>query len=161
MNQPDCERALGTCLSKSDVLLCLGFGCGTARQRKGRRAHEGRVTPSLGRWGGGRRVTPRVALDTSLETTRGTRPHARVRETWMPSVTGTRTGNTPPHAPCSILAPWSPGTSPLGLWCGKCLFWFKAELRHPPAPQALTSGPSQGHRWARRGVTAPLTPQNC
>lgn len=53
MNQPDCERALGTCLSKSDVLLCLGFGCGTARQRKGRRAHEGRghTQPGeVGRW---------------------------------------------------------------------------------------------------------------
>lgn len=82
MNQPDTEWALGTCLSNSDVLLCLGLGCCTARQRQGRGAHKGRegVTPRLGRWGDGKGVTPRVAMDTYLETTRDTRSHALVRD---------------------------------------------------------------------------------
>lgn len=94
----------------------MGFGCCTARQRKGRWPTEAGVTPRLGRWGDGKGVTPRVALETYLETTRDTRPHARVRDMAARRDRERHKDQDRKHTPLpgSILATWEPRATSSG-----------------------------------------------
>lgn len=163
MNQPDGEWAPGACLSHSSVLSCLGFGCCTARQRKGEGSTEAWEShPDRG--------TPGVALDTPRDVSYNhvhiwRHTHAQsYRECTKTIALPARTGKYT-ALPGNISDAWKPGRLPFGIES-------RARAHSPVTPspcrislvllppEAFISDPSQRLRWASWGAIA-STLQNC